>query len=161
MLKGEEAAGFNFGEALFEGQELLNLPPLSGVTEISQVEALVPGILEAGEPRQGLGDGFALGTLGRQRRLLVQEIDMDSFQNRSRFLLAQREPDLAAQRVDPATRVASSAHLRSMASDSFSRPVDIAPRRKPRVNGRPVAMESAFLVRPIHVCHREPTARSR
>jgi hypothetical protein len=50
-LRGEEAAGFDFGEAFFQGEKLVNFPPLSGVTEISQVETLVAGVLKAGELR--------------------------------------------------------------------------------------------------------------
>ncbi len=54
-LRGEEAARLNFGQAFFQGEELGNFPPLSGVTEISQVEALVAGILKVGEV--GLEEG--------------------------------------------------------------------------------------------------------
>jgi len=61
-LRGKEAAGFDFGEAFFQGEKLGNFPPLSSVTEIGQVEPLVSGVLKSGELRleevcKGAGSG--------------------------------------------------------------------------------------------------------
>ena len=50
-LRGEEAAGFDFGEAFFQGEKLGNFTQLSSVTEIGQVEPLVSGVLKSGELR--------------------------------------------------------------------------------------------------------------
>jgi hypothetical protein len=38
-LRGEEAAGSDFGETFFQGEKLVNFPPLVSVTEISRVPA--------------------------------------------------------------------------------------------------------------------------
>ena len=50
-LRGKEAAGFDFGEAFFQGEKLGNFPPLSSVAEVGQVEPLVVGVLKSGELR--------------------------------------------------------------------------------------------------------------
>jgi hypothetical protein len=50
ILRCEEAAGSNFIEAFFQRQELHDFPPLAGVTEVGQVEAVVSRVLKSGEP---------------------------------------------------------------------------------------------------------------
>jgi hypothetical protein len=50
VLRREEAAGSNLVEAFFQRQELHDFPPLAGVTEVGQVEAVVSRVLKSGEP---------------------------------------------------------------------------------------------------------------
>ena len=50
ILRCEEAAGSNLIEAFFQRQELHDFPPLAGVAEVGQVEAVVSRVLKSGEP---------------------------------------------------------------------------------------------------------------
>jgi hypothetical protein len=49
ILRCEEAAGSNLIEAFFQREELRDLPPLAGVAEVGEVEALISRVLKSGE----------------------------------------------------------------------------------------------------------------
>jgi hypothetical protein len=50
VLRCEDAAGFDPGEAFFQGQQSRDFSPLTRVAEIGQIKPIIPGVLKPGKP---------------------------------------------------------------------------------------------------------------